>query len=94
MSDPGLRWGRACSTTASTSGVSPRHIRSMSTDDARSVRALTATAPASTRAVVLLAVRFHTVSGNPALTRLVAIPEPIMPSPINPSEGVVTSLYP
>src|SRR5579863_8663031 len=50
-----------------------------------------AVAPSFASFCAFSAVRFHTVSGNPAFKRFAAIGEPISPNPINATRGFITA---
>ena len=74
-------------TTASTSGVSLTQITMISLLAATSAGDVPAAAPCSTSAALRLAVRFQTRKGKPALSKLAAMPRPIMPRPTNPTRS-------
>ncbi len=70
-------------TTASTSGVSETQVTTMSAARAASDGEAASVPPSASRSAARPGVRFHAVTGNPALRRLAAIATPMVPSPTN-----------
>ncbi len=78
--------------TSSTSGVSLTQVTMMPQLAATSAGLSATAAPAVASGVTRPGVRFHTVRLNPALSKLAAIPPPIMPSPMKPTDSFMNEL--
>ena len=73
--------------TSSTWGESVRHATTMSDARPTSAGVAARVAPSATTSSARLAVRFHTVTANPARARLEAMKRPMVPRPTKPTRS-------